>query len=157
MAASPQERPAPSLPVGWSSRPIAASDFESGALTLLSQLTHVGVVDRATFEQQIASMAACGIVTLVVCDTSGTVRGMASLLVEPKLIHGCGKVGHIEDVVVDAACRGQRLGEWLIAELCRVAARSGCYKTILDCDDKNAGFYEKCGFKRKGVEMRFDH
>ena len=28
-----------------------------------------------------------------------------------------------------------------------------CYKVILDCDDSNVGFYEKCGYSRKGAQM----
>jgi hypothetical protein len=27
---------------------------------------------------------------------------------------------------------------------------------ILDCNEDNASFYEKCGFVRKEVQMRFD-
>jgi len=37
--------------------------------------------------------------------------GTATLLVEKKIIRSCGRAGHIEDVVVDEACRGQRLGQ----------------------------------------------
>ena len=33
-----------------------------------------------------------------------------TLLVELKFHRGCGSVGHIEDVVVDAAHRGSKLG-----------------------------------------------
>jgi glucosamine-phosphate N-acetyltransferase len=29
----------------------------------------------------------------------------------------------------------------------------GCYKIILNCEEKNIKFYEKCGFKYKNVEM----
>ena len=28
------------------------------------------------------------------------------------------------------------------------------YKIILDCDEKNVKFYEKCGFNNAGVEMQ---
>lgn len=45
----------------------------------------------------------------------------------------------------------------LVSELKRIAQEKGCYKTILDCTEKNAAFYEKCGFKRKEIQMRFDH
>ena len=34
-----------------------------------------------------------------------------TLLTELKFIRGCGRVGHIEDVVVDASCRGLKLGQ----------------------------------------------
>lgn len=29
----------------------------------------------------------------------------------------------------------------------------GCYKVILDCDEKNVQFYSKCNFAKKGVQM----
>ena len=28
-----------------------------------------------------------------------------------------------------------------------MAREAGCYKAILDCAERNMGFYEKCGFK----------
>jgi glucosamine-phosphate N-acetyltransferase len=28
-----------------------------------------------------------------------------------------------------------------------------CYKIILDCSEPIAGFYEKCGFSAKGIQM----
>jgi len=62
-------------------------------------------------------------------------------------------VGHIEDVVVDAAARGQNLGKRLIEALVAVCRDKGCYKVILDCAEKNVAFYEKCGLTRKEVQM----
>ncbi len=29
----------------------------------------------------------------------------------------------------------------------------GCYKVILDCSEKNEGFYAKLGFQRKELQM----
>jgi len=84
---------------------------------------------------------------------TGRLIASATLLVERKFIHECGKVGHIEDVVVDSAYRGQNLGVLIIKELLHLGEESGCYKVILDCADANVGFYEKCGLERKGVEM----
>ena len=77
------------------------------------------------------------------------------------------KIGHIEDVVVDSSYRGFNLGlklllfwsHWkfdlsrIIQELRRVGEAAGCYKVILDCSEKNVGFYERCGFVRKEVCM----
>ena len=34
-------------------------------------------------------------------DLEGKVIGCATLLIEPKFIHECSNVGHIEDVVID--------------------------------------------------------
>ncbi|KAF6250858.1 hypothetical protein COO60DRAFT_1464780 [Scenedesmus sp. NREL 46B-D3] len=87
-------------------------------------------------------------------DTSkGQLLGTASLIIERKFIHSCGKVGHIEDVVVDAAARGHKVGQRLIDELVCVAKQRGCYKVILDCAEHNIPLYEKCGLSRKEVQM----
>jgi glucosamine-phosphate N-acetyltransferase len=45
------------------------------------------------------------------------------------------------------------LGKLLIAALDTVAKEVGCYKCILDCDPRNTGFYEKCGYEKSGQEM----
>ena len=34
-----------------------------------------------------------------------------------------------------------------------LARARGCYKVILDCAEDNAGFYARCGFRRKEVQM----
>ena len=63
-------------------------------------------------------------------------------------------MGHIEDVVVDTTYRGYGLGKKIIGVLVDHAKKMGCYKVILDCSNKNVGFYEKCGFVQHEVEMR---
>ena len=72
---------------------------------------------------------------------------------QAKFIHRAGLAGHIEDVVVDASVRGKGLGKLIIAKLVKVAQVAGCYKVVLDCAASNVGFYEKCGFMQKEVQM----
>ena len=76
-----------------------------------------------------------------------------TLIVEHKFIRGCSRVGHIEDIVVLSEARGQGLGLRVVSALMEEALRLKCYKVILDCDEKNVGFYEKLGMKRKEVQM----
>ncbi|GFP96528.1 glucosamine 6-phosphate n-acetyltransferase [Phtheirospermum japonicum] len=80
---------------------------------------------------------------------SGKIVGTGSVFIEKKFIRNCGKVGHIEDVVVDSSVRGKQLGKKIIGFLSDHARRMGCYKVILDCSVNNRPFYEKCGFKQK--------
>ena len=64
-------------------------------------------------EATTASVMALSLLSIVVgiADrTSGTIIATGTLLVELKFYRGCGCVGHIEDVVVDAAYRGAGLG-----------------------------------------------
>jgi glucosamine-phosphate N-acetyltransferase len=41
----------------------------------------------------------------------------------------------------------------VIDALLTYAKQAGCYKVILDCGEANVAFYEKCGLKRKEVQM----
>ena len=47
---------------------------------------------------------------ITVIEYAARIVACATLVVEQKFIHSCGNVGHIEDVVVDDAQRGKRLG-----------------------------------------------
>ena len=79
--------------------------------------------------------------------------GMGTLMIEPKLIHGGGYVGHIEDIVVDDKFRGNGYGKTLIDFLVNECKNFHCYKILLNCNKKNEKFYEKCGFTSKNIEM----
>lgn len=81
---------------------------------------------------------------------------IGSLLVEQKLIHSCGCIGHIEDVAIKKDYQRQGLGQKLIACLVEEAKKQGCYKIILDCLDSRIEFYKKCGFYHNCNQMRMD-
>lgn len=81
--------------------------------------------------------------------------GLGTLLIERKLIRGISKVGHIEDIVISKNYRNQGLGKKMIDFLVQSAKEDGCYKVLLNCAAYNIGFYEKCGFKHKNVEMSY--
>ena len=83
--------------------------------------------------------------------------GAATIFIEPKFIHGGGKVGHIEDVVVSKEHQGEGVGLKLIKALIQYAEKKGCYKTVLDCTDEVMPFYKKLGFKHFSNSMRIDH
>ncbi|HKU33501.1 MAG TPA: GNAT family N-acetyltransferase [Candidatus Nitrosotalea sp.] len=85
------------------------------------------------------------------------VVGAASIIIEQKFIHGGGKAGHIEDVVVAKEFQGRGIGQKVVRALLEYAQKRGCYKTILDCSDDLIPFYEKLGFKKYSNAMRFDH
>ena len=41
----------------------------------------------------------------------------------------------------------------IIEALTQAAEFAGCYKVILDCSEATAGFYERCGYVRKEIQM----
>jgi glucosamine-phosphate N-acetyltransferase len=95
--------------------------------------------------------------TIFVAVTSeGKVIGTTTLLIEQKFIHNCGLVGHIEDVVVHGKFRGEGIADRLVEKAINVAREAGCYKVILNCDEKLVPFYQKFGFIKHEIEMRFE-
>lgn len=91
---------------------------------------------------------------MVIEDAEGSaILATGTLLVEHKFIHQCGKVGHIEDIVVSPDARGQGLGLTIVQALIDKAVRDCCYKVILDCSDENVPFYEKLGLVKKENQM----
>ena len=90
---------------------------------------------------------------IFVCEINLKIVGMATCFIEDKLIHNFGKVGHIEDVIVDKKIRKCGIGKKIINACIDHAKNNNCYKIILDCLKHNIGFYEKCGFENKGCFM----
>ena len=78
------------------------------------------------------------------------------MLVEQKFIHNGGKVGHIEDVVTRKEYSGKGVGSSLVQKCIETAKEEKCYKIILDCSLDNIAFYEKAGFRKHEVSMRYD-
>lgn len=78
--------------------------------------------------------------------------GYGSIVFEIK-IRG-GKMGHIEDIVVNEDFRGLGIGYKIIKHLVNQAKKNGCYKVSLSCKENNIKFYEKCGFVNDGITMQ---
>jgi glucosamine-phosphate N-acetyltransferase len=68
-------------------------------------------------------------------------------------IHDLGSVAHIEEIAIRKEEQGKGLGLRMIQALSSIAKDVGCYKSILGCSAQNEPFYEKCGFKRGGLDM----
>lgn len=84
------------------------------------------------------------------------VVGTATLLIEQKFYHHGGRAGHIEDVSVHRDYQGQGIGAALVRHAIEEARRTGCYKVILNCDDRVMPFYARLGFRRHNNGMRLD-
>jgi glucosamine-phosphate N-acetyltransferase len=132
------------------------SDYSSH-VPLYKQLTSIDP-DVVTFQLYcnfLASLSSNHCVYVAVDMENQRVVGSITLLIETKLIHNLGCVGHIEDVVVDVNVRGGGIGKLLVEHATNYAREKGCYKVILDCADHNVGFYKKNGYSRKGIEMAY--
>lgn len=133
-----------------------------GFFRVLSQLSAAPVMPSEEFDLVHTSRLNCK--TLVAFDNhSEKIVGTGSIIIEVKFSHydesrkeTFGLVGHVEDIVVDAQCRGLGIGNRIVQALVDHARSMGCYKIILDCKESNAGFYERLGFRQSEVCMRLD-
>ncbi|VFQ84152.1 unnamed protein product [Cuscuta campestris] len=137
-------------------RKLEMGDKGKGFIELLRQLTVCGAVSDEEYKERFEELAKYGddhVICVIEDMVSGKIVSTGSVFVERKFIRNCGKVGHIEDVVVDSGARGMQLGKRVVEFLTDHARSLGCYKVILDCSEENKAFYEKCGFKKKEVQM----
>ncbi|KAG8376719.1 hypothetical protein BUALT_Bualt09G0093100 [Buddleja alternifolia] len=140
-------------------RKLEISDKNKGFIELLQQLTVCDSISDEAFEERFHEIVRYGddqLICVIEDNDSGKIVATGSLFIEKKFIRSCGKVGHIEDVVVDSSVRGKQLGKKIIGFLSDQARAMGCYKAILDCGVENKPFYDKCGFEQNGVQMPSD-
>ncbi|MFQ5782710.1 MAG: GNAT family N-acetyltransferase [Nitrosopumilus sp.] len=138
-------------------RELKEEDLWNGFLTTLDSLRQASDIDKNRAKEIFERINSNPDHIVAVVELDGKIIGATTLLIEQKFIHKGGKVGHIEDVVVDKNFQGQKIGEKIIRYLLDIAKNRGCYKTILDCTDNVKPFYEKLGFKNVASELRFDH
>ncbi|MBS3923123.1 MAG: GNAT family N-acetyltransferase [Nitrosarchaeum sp.] len=138
-------------------RKLQKEDLLNGFLQTLDSLRQTSNIDKKIIEKTFDKINSNQDQLTIVALLDGKVVGATTLLIETKFIHNGGKVGHIEDVVVDKKHQKKGIGEKMITYLLRYAEEQGCYKTILDCADDVKPFYEKIGFKHNANALRFDH
>lgn len=136
-------------------RRLEIQDYNKGIVQLLSQLTTISKkqIKQSQFNDYIETLHRNKNHNVFVIEHKKKIIATGTLLIEHKLIHNLGEVGHIEDVVIDKDYRKQGIGLYIIGYLVKVSQVNGCYKAILDCDPKNEKFYEKCEFVKKGSQM----
>lgn len=130
-------------------RRLEKEDFQKNYLELLKQLTVIGDISKEKYETTFDKIGA----EIWVVEFEEKIIASVSLLLEQKVIHECGIVGHLEDVVVDRDYRKYGLGKFIIERIIKIAKERGCYKLIGDCKSELLGFYEKNGFESKCVQI----
>ncbi|KAI0291977.1 glucosamine 6-phosphate N-acetyltransferase [Russula brevipes] len=144
------------LPPELHIRPLAATDYERGHLSVLGVLTQAPDVGAEAWAAQFQVMRgepAAYYLLVVVSRETDRIVGCGGVFVERKFLRGLGRVGHIEDIAVAREMQGKKLGLRIIQALTHISEAVGCYKTILNCSETNIGFYEKCGYEKREVEM----
>ena len=90
---------------------------------------------------------------IYVARDGARVLGSVMILRTVSTVEG-GPAGSLEDFIVRPECRGQGLGERLLAYAIEQSRAAGLLRLILLTDGDNAGaqrLYEKAGFKRSGM------
>ena len=91
---------------------------------------------------------------IFILEIENKIIGMGTLLVESKIIHQFGKVGHIEDIVISNEYRGKGYGKYLVKKIVEIAKTEfHVYKVILNCTNDTIPFYENCGFQKNQNQM----
>ena len=134
-------------------RKLAKSDFNNKYLDLLDQLSSTNQENITYDKFELFINQLNNNHNIYVIEKNNKIIASGTLLIENKIIHNFGKVGHIEDIVVDFNERGSGLGKLMINHLIETAKNLNCYKIILNCNESNVKFYEKCGFTKKELEM----
>lgn len=133
-------------------RSLELQDFNKGYIDLLKQLTQVGDISYDSYKFFYENLNDNHIILVIEKDNKIVSTGTA--LIETKLIHNSGKVGHIEDIVTHKDYRGNGYAKKIINKLKKYINQQDCYKVILNCSHENKLYYEKnVNMKQKGICM----
>lgn len=135
-------------------RTVHADEVSRGLLDCLEALAPVNLSTAEAFHLLVERQKV-GIHTLG-AFLDGKLVATATLFLEQKLIHRGGLVGHIEDVAVRPDKHGMGIGRRLVEYLVGICRAAGCYKVLLNCEEKNVVFYQKLGFHKHDTGMRLD-
>lgn len=97
-----------------------------------------------------------GNIKVFVAFNDTEIIGSITTIIEQKFIHNGGKVCHIEDVVTRKGFENLGIGSILVEKALDLAVQEKCYKVILNCSNYNSSFYEKFGFYKHDIGMRYD-
>lgn len=135
---------------------LTEADILNGTLETLNSLSKNGNLPEKRLKAIFQQISNNPNHYVFVMKEDGKVVGIITLLVEQKLIHQGGRVGHIEDVAVRRGWQKRGIGKQLVEHAIATARALECYKVILNCNKSTISFYEKCGLYRYGIEMRLD-
>ena len=124
----------------------------------LSNLTEIGIdVYNKEFSRKIfEKIKKVDNIKIFVAIKDSDIVGSITALIEQKFVHNGGKICHIEDVVTRKGFEKLGIGSILVEKVIEFAIQEKCYKVILNCSEYNSKFYEKLGFYKHDVGMRYN-
>jgi glucosamine-phosphate N-acetyltransferase len=136
--------------LGVSITDCAASDFDA-VFPLLQQLWPNRSLDRQLLCSLFGDALVADSRVLLCVRLDGRVVGFGSMTLKAHLWHG-GLIGWVDELVVDAECRGHGIGQKLLDRLETIAQENGCRAMELDSAFHRIeahDFYEKRGFEKR--------
>src|SRR5688500_6262165 len=133
-------------------------DLTNSFFDTLSNLTEIGKdVYNIEFSQKIfEKIRKSSNIKIFVAIKNNDIVGSITAIIEQKFIHNGGKICHIEDVVTRKGCEKLGIGSILVEKVLEFATLEKCYKVILNCSEYNSKFYEKLGFYKHDIGMRYN-
>ncbi|MGZ5489730.1 MAG: GNAT family N-acetyltransferase [Nitrososphaeraceae archaeon] len=124
----------------------------------LSNLTEIGIdVYNKEFSRKIfEKIKKADNIKIFVAIKDSEIVGSITAIIEQKFVHNGGKICHIEDVVTRKGFEKLGIGSVLVEKVLELAIQEKCYKVILNCSEYNSKFYEKLGFYKHDVGMRYN-
>ena len=124
----------------------------------LSNLTEIGIdVYNKEFSRKIfEKIKKVDNIKIFVAIKDSDIVGSITAIIEQKFVHNGGKICHIEDVVTRKGFEKLGIGSILVEKVIEFAIQEKCYKVILNCSEYNSKFYEKLGFYKHDVGMRYN-
>lgn len=110
-------------------RRLQTSDKDEGFIDPLKQLTVCDSISDEVFVKWFHELSIHGndhLIFVIEDGSSGPIIATGSVFIERKFIRNCGKVGHIEYVVVDSNFQGKHLGQKIIHVFSDYARSVGC-------------------------------
>lgn len=135
-------------------REITFSDYEEYLKLMLEFTNYLYYITQEQFQLTLDKMKQNQINKIIVLIKNNILIGAGTIFRIEKLHNN--PIGQIEDVIINEKYRGNGYGNILIKKLVDIGLNEfKCYKIILNCLEHNIEFYDKCGFKKVGVEMKY--
>jgi glucosamine-phosphate N-acetyltransferase len=124
----------------------------------LSNLTEIGkdVYNKGFSQKIFEEIRKSSNIKIFVAIKDTDIVGSITAIIEQKFIHNGGKICHIEDVVTRKGFQNLGIGSLLVKKILQLARQEKCYKVILNCSEYNSSFYEKLGFYKHDIGMRYN-
>jgi glucosamine-phosphate N-acetyltransferase len=133
-------------------RKIEFDDYNKGYIELMYEFTNFKYsISKEDFIKYINTNNSK--ILIIFSENEKRIIGAGTIFKIEKLHNN--PIGQIEDIIISQNYRNMGLGKTIIEKLIEIGKNEfKCYKIILNCLEKNIGFYEKCGFINVGVEMK---